>query len=237
MIYTQFHTVVCGLLRQLGLEVREDMLGESGFCTVAVGPIEIDLVSMQPEFINLFCFPGTGKPLELSAASLAMLIAINRYQPDHPAVTLSILNGSPSKLTLWSRLPLAEAGPVALGKLFARFTDISQVVHAWLKAGAPSPGNTKSQSTVAKLQSMNRAAPLFNKRETDSDQPESSPETLLNAHSTRGSTLASIAASYRIQLGSKDGQEHKAQFIQRALHQESGLSLIMKQLREHAGKV
>lgn len=205
------------------------MLDQRGFCTITVGAIEIELVGMQQGCINLFCFPGTGKSLELSATSLALLMAINRYQPVHPAVTLSILSGSPAKLMLWSRLPLAEASPTTLGNLFARFTDLSQVVHAWLKAGAPSQGNTKSRSTVAKLQSLNRG-PLFNK-ETGSDQSEALPETLFNAHSTRGSSLASIAASYRIQLGSKGGQEQNAQFIQRAMNQESGFSLILKQLK------
>lgn len=100
MSYTQFHTAVCSLFRQLGLEVSADMLGESDFCTVTVSAIELELVGAQQGFINLFCFPGTGKPLELSATSLALLMAINGYQPAHPAVTLSILKGSPAKLRL-----------------------------------------------------------------------------------------------------------------------------------------
>lgn len=231
MAYTQFPTVVCGLLQQLGLDVSADMFGESGFCTVAIGATEIELVGTQQGFINLFCFPGTGKSLSLSAPALALLMAINRYQPVHPAITASILSGSPAKLMLWSRLPLAEASPATLGQLFARFTDTSMAVQAWLKAGAPTPGSTKSQSTVARLQSLNRS-PLFNKKDPDEDEPQSLPEALLNAHSTRGSSLASIAASNRIQLGSKGGQAQSVQFIQRAMNQESGLSLIMKQLNE-----
>ena len=225
MLYTQFNTVVCGLLQQLGLGVNADMIGESGFCTVTVGSTEIELVGTQQGFINLFCFPGTGAPLSLSAPALALLMAINRYQQSAPAVTVSILSGSPAKLMLWSRLALTEANPATLGNLFARFTDVSQVVQAWLKAGAPSPGSTKSQSTMARLQSLNRS-PLFNKKETEADQVQPLP----NPHSSRGSSLESIAARYRVQLGSKGGQEQSAQFIQRAMNQESGLSLLMKQL-------
>lgn len=230
MATPQFHTAVSGLLQQLGLHVTSDMFSQSSFCTVTIGTIPIELVGIQQGFINLFSFPGTGaKPLALSAQAFALLMAINRYQSAHPAVTVSILNGSPAKLMLWSRLPLAEASPGTFGNLFARFTDISQAVQAWLKAGAPT-GGVKSKSTVAKLQSLNKA-PLFNKKETEPDLSQSLPETLLNAHSMHGSSLASIAASQRIQLGSSDGPEQSIEFIQRALNQESGLSLIIKQLK------
>jgi len=235
MTYPQFHTVVCGLLQQLGLEVTPDMFSQSSFCTVTIGTTSIELVGIQPGFINLFSFPGTGaKPLSLSAQALALLMAINRYQSAHPAVSISILSGSPAKLMLWSRLPLPEANHETVGNLFARFTDISQVVQAWLKAGAPT-GGAKSKSTVAKLQSLNKA-PLFNKKETDSDPLHSLPEILLNAHSTRGSSLASIAASQHIRLGSPDGPEQSIEFIQRALNQESGLSAIIKHLKAHSSE-
>ncbi|HEY0843915.1 MAG TPA: hypothetical protein VGE12_01005 [Noviherbaspirillum sp.] len=131
---SSFHAVVSTLLSQLGVEDRIAPDGGDVF-TVSVGPVDIELVGSQPGFINFLCFPGDLQTP--SVESLSLLLASNRYQEADPVITVSLLDTTPAKVSIWSRLPLSQADPSNVANLFVRFTELAHATQNWINAGSP----------------------------------------------------------------------------------------------------
>ncbi|HEY0843914.1 MAG TPA: CesT family type III secretion system chaperone [Noviherbaspirillum sp.] len=130
-----FHAAVSMLFNQLGLDSALLAAEEHDYYTVRVDQVDIELVGRQAGFISFLCFPG-----ELptpSSEALSVLLAANSYQQAAPIITISLLDMTPAKVSIWSRLSLAQANTAELAGLFLRFAELARATHYWIQAGAP----------------------------------------------------------------------------------------------------
>lgn len=159
-----FRSAMVDLHRSLQLDTSTLRL-DADVYALQVGALEIELAGNQPGYVNMLCFPGClTKP---SMAALQVLLAANRFQEQHPPLTVSLMEGPEYQVVVWGRLPLSEASAQAMDSLFVRLTETAHATRQWLEAGAPGlPAGREStgpQGADSRVRKPGKASGLVNR--------------------------------------------------------------------------
>lgn len=146
-----FRYVAERLFKLMNLKDLHQAQIQQGYTILVDDALHIDLIGLQPGFINLRASIGQ-LPDHAENEILRRLLYANHFAFEHPPVSVG-LDAEKHTITVWSRQALAEIYDDTKCCWFDRFVQIASTIQNWLhmqaENAAHSPDNDQTKKTIS----------------------------------------------------------------------------------------
>lgn len=141
-----FEQLVSPLFSLLRLPHDRKASSYPGYTIRIDGMLPVDLIGLQPGFINLRSVVGT-LPATYDHGMLLRMLYANQFAFEHPPVSIGI-DPDNAAVVVWSRQALSELGGDIQCRWFERFVKIASAVRQWLDSAhrqGPAPHSPRGR--------------------------------------------------------------------------------------------